>query len=57
MTVVIFFIFRLAHYLANGKVRSIKYTKSLSEHQIPANNGQSKIVPRKDKNGQLIIEI
>jgi hypothetical protein len=41
--------------LSNGKVRSIKYTKSMSEHQIHNENEKSKVVPRKAKNGQLIV--
>lgn len=55
VNVLLFHLKRLAHYLSNGKVRSIKYTKSQSEHQINNLNDITKVVPRKGKNGQLIV--
>lgn len=38
--------------LSNGQMRSIKYTKSVSENHLATMN---KLSPHKDKNGRLVI--
>jgi len=48
----------IAHYIKNGSKKNMKSSKSehqIGSQQIDQNNEKSKVLPRKGKNGQLIV--